>query len=73
MRARQEGRAFRASQGMVSHRLKKHHVDYLALVRDSCSQTGAKESMEEGKEKGMRKNEGWSQIEERITNVRQSY
>lgn len=55
MRARQEGRAFRASQGMVSHRLKEHCVGCLALVRDSCSQTGAKESMEEEKEKGMRK------------------
>lgn len=52
MRARQEGRAFRASQG---HRLKKHCVGCLAPVRGSCSQTGAKESMEEGKEKGMRK------------------
>lgn len=55
MRARQEGRAFWASQGTVSHRLRKHCADCLALVRDSCSQTGAKESMEEGKEKGMRK------------------
>lgn len=55
MRARQEGRAFQASQGKVSHRFEKHHVDSLALVRDSCSQTGGKESMEEGKEKGMKK------------------
>lgn len=55
MRARQEERAFRASQGTVSHRLKEHCVGCLALVRDSCSQTGAKESMEEEKEKGMRK------------------
>ena len=55
VRARQEGRAFQASQGKVSHRFEKHHVDSLALVRDSCSQTGGKESMEEGKEKGMKK------------------
>lgn len=55
MRARQEGRAFQASQGKVSHRFEKHHVDYLALVRDSCSQTGGKESTEDGKEKRMKK------------------